>query len=107
MIGDRFPGGSALESEPSGQPNVVIRLAGWTGIACPKVQVFVDGRLAGVLSDGRARSLTLGPGLHRVVTRVGLLRSGTQFLSLAPGNGPRSNAATADGPLPWVLWPSR
>ncbi len=85
MIGDRLRGGSALESEPAAQPNVVIRLAGWTGIACPNVQVFVDGRPVGVLSDGHARSLTLGPGLHRVVTRVALLRSGTQFLSLAPG----------------------
>ena len=61
MIGDRLRGGSALESEPAAQPNVVIRLAGWTGIACPNVQVFVDGRPVGVLSDGHGVA-DAGPG---------------------------------------------
>lgn len=106
MRGNRLPGGSALVSEPSGQPNVVIRLVG-TGFACPKVRVFIDGRPVGTLSDCRARALTLGEGVHRVVTNVGFMRSRTLVLSLAPRNGPRSSAASADGPSPCMLWSSR
>ena len=74
-----------MERESSDQPNVVVRLIGWTGIVSPKVQVFIDGLPVGVLRDRRPRSLTLGAGLHQVVSTVGFMRSGTLFVSLAPG----------------------
>jgi hypothetical protein len=74
-----------LENEPFGQLNVVVRVVGWNGIVCPKVQVSIDGRPVGILGDRRARSLTLGAGVYRAVASVSFVRSRTLTLSLTRG----------------------
>ncbi len=75
-----------MEAEPCREPAIVVQIVGWTGIVCPTVQVLIDGLPVGVLSDRRARSLSVSAGVHRMATKVGWLRSRPLVLKLAPAD---------------------
>jgi HEAT repeat protein len=84
--GDPILGNGPVEGVPDGEPTLVVQVVGWTGIACPTVQILIDNRPVGVLIDRRARSLPVEAGVHQMTAKVGFLRSRTLVLSLAPGD---------------------
>ncbi|APW62643.1 HEAT repeat domain-containing protein [Paludisphaera borealis] len=74
-----------MEAVPCSEPAIAVQLVGWTWDASRTVQVLIDGQPVGVLRDPRARSLSVGAGVHQVAARASFLRSRTLVLTLAPG----------------------
>ena len=75
-----------VEAEPNDAPVIVVQIVGWSGVACPTVQVLVDGQSFGVLKDRRARYLPVTAGVHEVAVKVSFMRSRTLVLTLEPGD---------------------
>lgn len=74
-----------MDSEPDQGATLVIQVVGWTGVVDPRVEILVDGRPVGALSDRRARSLPVGAGARRVTARCGSLRSRALLLRFTEG----------------------
>src|SRR5262245_16496061 len=93
--GVRSRGGATVEGEPDGHATLVIQAAGWTGlvrwhrVAHSTVQIFIDDKCVGVLSDRRPRSLPVTAGVHEVAARCARLWSRTLTLSVAAGDRAR------------------
>ena len=75
-----------MDAEPNDAPVIVVKAIGWSGAACPTVQILIDGQSFGVLKDQHARYLPVTAGVHRVAVKVSYMRSRTLVLTLEPGD---------------------
>jgi hypothetical protein len=57
----------------------------WRAIPIPNVQILLDGRVSGVVSEEQVSTLSIPAGISRVTAKNGLFRSRTLVLSLGEG----------------------